>query len=135
MLEPQNIPQFNQEVANWATLTSQALAFRLASLDLETQIEILQKARDGRQPLSLSVKTRFRQEFGLTEVISFSFWAHGWFYDKGVGKETPIEKAGSTVRVPKPWIDFVLVDKVENLADIIMDVFGDDVLEKIKIRR
>lgn len=136
MLEPKYIPQFNQEVSNWAKLTKEKLGFRLASLDLESQIEVLTKARDGRQPLSLSVKSRLKQEFGLTEVVIFSFWAHGWFYDRGVGKGTTIEQAGSSsARIPKPWIDFVLEDEVEKLADRIMETFGDDVLEKIKIRR
>lgn len=127
--------QYNADVAAWAKRTKEKLLFRLASLDLETKVELLQRQRDGRKPLSQSMRTYIKKEFNQAEIVRFSFWVHGYFYDRGVGKGAPLSRARQTRRVAKPWIDFILEDQVETLADIIVEIYGDDVVENLKIRR
>lgn len=133
-LSAEKRPQFNQDIRTWAKLTKDKLAFKLASLDLESQIEVLQRARGKRKPLSDSLKSKIKEDFGQAEIVRFSFWAHGWYFDRGVGAGTPIARAGSTARVPKPWIDFILEEEVEKLGDMIMESYGDDVIDQLKIR-
>lgn len=134
-LDPKLQNQFNQGVKFWSLLTKQKLEFKLASLDLVSQLDVLQRARVGRKPLANSIRTAVKNDFGQAEIIRFSFPAHGWFYDRGVGAETPIEAAGTGKRQPKPWIDAILEEEVERLADIIVEVYGDDVIENINIRK
>lgn len=133
-LDQSLVRKFNKDVNAWARVTRQDLEFKLASLDLTTQIELLQKARAGREPLSTSIKKYVKKDFGQAEIIRFSFFKHGWFFDRGVGRGTPIASAGTGKRQPKPWIDDILESQVEELADMIVEVYGDQVVDDIKIR-
>lgn len=134
-LDQSRVSEFNKDVKAWALVTKQQLQFKLASLDLATQIDVLQKARAGRKPLSRSIRSYVKNDFGQAEIIRFSFFQHGWFFDRGVGAETPIASAGTGKRQPKPWIDDILESQVEQLADTIVEIYGDDVVDNLKISR
>ena len=129
--------QFNQEAGNWAKHTKALLIQRINELDLTSQIELLQKSRrdEGRKALPQTLRTNIKKNFGTVEAIRFGFSITGFWWDRGVGADTPIEAAGTTARVPKPWIDFVLEDQTEVLADILAERFGDDIVESIKFTR
>jgi hypothetical protein len=133
-LDPKLQSKFNKDVSRWAVLTRQKLAFKLASLPLRSQLEVLELARDGRKPLADSLRSFVKKDFGQAEIIRFSFSPHGWFFDRGVGRGTPITSAGNGIRQPRPWIDAILEDEVEVLADIIVETYGDDIIDGIKIR-
>lgn len=132
-LDKQYREQFNRGVEFWAEATRQKLEFKLASIDLKTQLEVLKRARGRRKPLSKAIRTYTKEEFGQAEIIRFSFPVHGWYFDRGVGKETPIERAGTTEREPQPWIEEILERELEVLADAIVEIYGDDVLDDLKL--
>ncbi len=128
---------FNQEAQGWAKHTKALLIQRINQLDLVSQIELLHRVRreEGRKALPETLRTNINKNFGTVEAIRFSFYITGFWWDRGVVAETPITLAGSTERTPKPWIDFVLEDQTEVLADILAERFGDDIVETIKFTR
>lgn len=134
LTDSKKIRAFNRTVSAWRRDTEYHMAQAASRHDLRTLFELQQKSREGRVPLSKSIVGRTKKEFGQIEIVRFSFWAHGWFWDRGVGKGVPLSRAGSTKRVANPWIDIVLREEVEYLADLLSRRYGDDVVDEMQIR-
>ncbi len=128
-----SLEDYNRTVENHANQTLTKIVQKLGSYNLRSQAEVLIKARNGRKPLQKSLRLHIKKEFGMAEILRFAFFYHGWFFDRGVGRGIPLTKVGSSKRVPRPWIEEILKKEVERMADQLVEVYGDDVLELIKI--
>jgi hypothetical protein len=56
------------------------------------------------------------------------------YVHKGVGRGTTIDQVGSTNRVAKPWFNPVIERKIDELADIVAEEIGSEIINKLLIR-
>lgn len=81
---------------------------------------------------SLSIRTPKRD--GLIHRVSYSMPRHMIFVHKGVGRGTPIGKAGTTNRKAKPWFNPVIEENIDDLADIVAEEMGSEIVNKLLIK-
>lgn len=116
----------NKVARTWAKTTRQKLLFELARLNIK-----------DKQRLMRSLRSRVKLRFGQAEAVAFNFVAHGIYVAKGVGRGTSIDQAGTSAskRTPREWYNPVLDLEVEKLADILIELYGDEFLDNIKIQK
>jgi hypothetical protein len=80
------------------------------------------------------INTRLRKQAGFVSRISFKFKKSGIFVHKGVGRGTPISKAGTTNRKAKEWFNPVIEKYANELMEGVADEWIDITFSKLKIK-
>lgn len=133
----------NRTVRSWGRNVEGKLRFSIMSMSSK-----------GRGRLARSLKTKFKSSYGEVERVSYSFLRHGIFFQKGVGKGYILEGnvlrrgsrdgnrivtsasqlRGHILRSPKDWSNRILDSEVQVLADQLVQIKSDAVVDTIKIK-
>lgn len=81
---------------------------------------------------SLAIRTPKR--YGLINRVSYCMPRHMIFVHKGVGRGTTIGQAGTTNRKAKPWFNPVIEENIDDLADIVAEEMGSEIVNKLLIK-
>lgn len=79
-----------------------------------------------------AIKAAVTNRLGIPTKVSFKFARHLVFVHKGVGKGTPIGKAGTGARRAKEWFEPPIEKNIEKLADIVADELGESIVNNFK---
>jgi hypothetical protein len=79
-----------------------------------------------------AIKAQVTNRMGIPTKVSFKFARHLVFVHKGVGKGTPIAKAGSTSRRAKEWFEPPIDRNIDKLGDIVADNLGESIVNNLK---
>lgn len=82
---------------------------------------------------SIESKTR-TDAFGVINRVGYNIPRHMIYVHKGVGRGTPIEKAGQTNRQAKPWFNPVIERRIDELGDIVAQELGDSIINNLLIK-
>lgn len=123
--------EINQEIKKWAK-------DRQADIKQEINTQGIKHRKNSSSPgpSKDTIKARFRTDpqTGIINRIGFIMPRHMVYVHKGVGKETPIEKAGQTNRKAKPWFNPVISRKIDELADIVAVKLGASIINNVYIK-
>jgi hypothetical protein len=124
-----NFEKANERIQEWTIQTRTELKEQIRS-------EGILHRNNSRSPVAAvnALKTSLKRTDGLTSRISFKFPKHMIYVHKGVGKDTPIEKAGTTNRKAKPWFNPVIDERIDQLADIVVEEIGSAIINNLKIK-
>lgn len=120
---------YNSEVKGWGGGTLKKIKDAASSYDI--------KHRADSQSPNSSIKAlnvRYALKEGRVRAIAYKIRRHLVFVHKGVGKETPISKAGSTNRKAKPFFNEPIDENIDQLADIVAEHTGDMISNNILIQ-
>jgi hypothetical protein len=126
-VDPERIEAMDKEIRAWAQLTRKKLLFRLASLNLQERVGLLNELFSLRNSLGYRVD----KHNGNIEKVAFTFPRHGIFLEHGVGKGRPVRSPKAQAS-KKPWLSVVLPDAIEELAEILAEEYADITAEKIR---
>jgi hypothetical protein len=79
-----------------------------------------------------AIKASVTNRMGIPTKVSFKFARHLVFVHKGVGKGTPIAKAGTGARRAKEWFEPPIEKNIDKLADIVADNLGESIVNNLK---
>jgi hypothetical protein len=68
---------------------------------------------------------------GIPTKVSFKFPQHMVFVHKGVGKGTPIAKAGTGTRKAKEWFEPPIERNIDKLGDIVAEELGESIVNNL----
>lgn len=121
--------ELNSAIRNWG-------AKSVSDLKAEfTRLQIVHRERSTSPIASQeALNTKYRMMGGSIRRIGFAFPRHMVFVHKGVGRETPIAKVGSTNRHAKEWFVPVMDKNIEDLANTIAEKDADMVINNFTIR-
>jgi hypothetical protein len=119
----------NNSIRDWGVKSVDALKQEFARLNIVHR-------KDSTTPTASrdSLNAKYKMTGGSIRRIGFAFPRHMVFVHKGVGRETPIGKVGTTNRKAKEWFVPVMDVKVEELADVIAETDADMVVNNFTIR-
>lgn len=118
----------NQAIRKWGNKTHKQLLREIIRLNIKNR-------KNSRSPKSAinSISLRFRTRGGVINRIGWVMPRHMIYVHKGVGKDTPIEKAGTTNRKAKEWYNPVVDQNMEELADVVAAELGQAIINKLAI--
>lgn len=136
--------QLNKLARDWGRMTRDQLLRKLLSLGLHNRRKLAKQVsrvnyRKGvtkttvvKEPfltasLGYSIK-RFR---GEVDYIGFRFARHGIFLEHGVGRGRPVGSAKAEAN-RKIWLQAILPDRIEELADQLADYYGDTAVNQLR---
>ncbi len=119
----------NQKIDQWATSV-------LGELKQEIDIQGIRHEKRSSSPKAAkaSLTKTTKKTSGMIERISYRIPRHMIFVHKGVGRGTPIEKAGTTKRKAKPWFNPVIERNIDQLADIVAEELGSALVNNLLIK-
>lgn len=118
--------KMNQEIKSWTRETESQLKDKAKSLG------IVHRVNSPSPKSSVNAITgKTNSKFGTINRVSFKFPRHMVFVHKGLGRDTPVSKAGTTNRKAKEWFEPVTDVQVEKLADIAAENLGDTVVARL----
>lgn len=121
--------QTNKRITNWATKTKAQLIAEMQGLGIKHR-----KGSPSPKPAIQSIRQAIRKSGGLINRVGYKIPRHLVFVHKGVGRDTPIEKAGTTNRKAKPWFNPVIDKNMDELADIVAEEMGAAIVNNILIK-
>lgn len=121
-----NEQQLNSEVKAWANKTKNELKAKAKSLGIEHR-ENSPSGSSSTEAIKASVAKKFR----IVSRVSFKFPRHMIFVHKGLGRDTPVSKQGTTNRKAKEWLDGPIEKNIDQLADIVAEHIGDEVIARM----
>jgi hypothetical protein len=119
----------NTEIKKWAGSTKDKLVGEMNSLGIKHG-----KNSPSPRPAQQSIKQSTRQRAGLINRVGFNIPRHMVYVHKGVGRGTPIEKAGQTSRKAKPWYNPVIDKNIDALADVVAEELGSSIINNLLIK-
>jgi hypothetical protein len=120
---------YNSQIKKWANDTFGVIR------DTAYQMGIQHRPNSSSPDSSINdIKVRTYTNGGRISRIAYRIRRHLVFVHKGVGKGTPINKAGQTNRIAKPFFNEAIADNIEELADIVAQETGDELTENILIK-
>ena len=123
--------EVNEEITKWG----KAREFEIKA-EIKMQNIKHRKNSSSPQPSKNTIKVRFRKNpnTGIINRVGYIMPRHMVYVHKGVGKETPIEKAGQTNRKAKPWFNPVISRTIDELADIVAVKLGSSIINNVFIK-
>lgn len=131
MATPEEVMRFNQSVQDWRKNTMTDLDKKFDQLDIQ---HVPRSPNKTPSREALKSYLAYVKSTGMVKYVSFKFPRNMVYVAKGVGKDTPIAKAGSTNRKEKDWFNAVIDEKIDSLADMAADQVGDILVNALKIR-
>jgi hypothetical protein len=132
-MAPDQITEFNAVVREWGSATKQQILFRMASLGLTARSSVIHYLKSGRvtgKSLMASLKVSYKDNYGITERVTFSYNYYELFLKTGTGRGQRYGMAGKRRKVDilKP----VLEQHIQRLADQVASQFADEAVRRIK---
>lgn len=141
--------KFNSEVKDWSVKVRQDLLNELNQLGIKQTGNLLR---------TLNASTK--EYFGQTSKVQFRFPRYGVFVEKGVGRGYKINGVGAGLnkingqherafsnkvssrkliltrkgRVPKPWFNPVIDQRIDQLSEIVSNNYEDLVINAVRLR-
>lgn len=119
----------NGKIVGWSKETLAKLRAKISELGIR-------HAANSNSPKaaerSLAVRTPKRD--GLIHRVSYSMPRHMIYVHKGVGRGTKITEVGNTKREAKPWFNPVIEENIDELATIVAEEMGSEIVNKLLIR-
>ncbi len=124
-----NYDKANEKIDGWGTDV-------LGQLKTEIDAQGIRHSKKSDSPKAAreSLTKTNRKNDGLIERISYRMPRHMVFVHKGVGRGTPIEKAGTTKRKAKPWFNPVIEKNIDRLADVVAEELGSAIVNNLLIK-
>jgi hypothetical protein len=119
----------NARIVGWAQSTKGDLVTEIRTLGIRHSDKSKSPKAAER---SLTVRTPKKDK--LISRVSYAIPRHMIYVHKGVGRGTTIDQVGSTNRVAKPWFNPVIERKIDELADIVAEEIGSEIINKLLIR-
>lgn len=126
-----NYDRANEKIKAWAGPLNVLSRLRASMDALGIRHTAYSKSPQAAQK---ALKDSYRKSDGLIQRISYQIPRHMIFVHKGVGKGTPITAVGSTKRKAKPWFNPVIESNIGDLADIVANELGDEIVNNILIK-
>jgi hypothetical protein len=121
--------RINGKIVGWSKETLAKLRARINELGIR-------HAANSNSPQaaerSLAVRTPKRD--GMIHRVSYSMPRHMIFVHKGVGRGTKISQVGNTKREAKPWFNPVIEENIDELATVVAEEMGAEIVNKLLIR-
>jgi hypothetical protein len=118
--------QFNQKAKEWGRKVGSEIKAT------GKQKGIVHRSNSPSKGSSIdAIRTVTGQRQGLTYKIRFIIRRSLVWTSKGVGKDTPIEKAGQTNRVAKPFLSEPIEDNLEELAEMVGEHYGHEITKRL----
>ncbi len=125
--------ELNKDVRAWARQSRSMMEQRVRMLTNKNKhvylkIQRVKGIRKGENSASRtikladSIKSKVTTRFGIAERIVFPFAKHGIFISLGASRG---HAAKSNPRKTIEWYNFVLEERLENLADMVMENYAD----------
>jgi len=124
-----NYSQANDRIDIWSEKVKGELRSEIDSQGIRHE-----KRSDSPRAAKDSLTKTLRKNQGLVERVSYRIPRHMIYVHKGVGRGTPIEKAGTTKRKAKPWFNPVIERNIEELGDIVAEELGSAIVNNLLIR-
>jgi hypothetical protein len=121
--------QANKRITNWANKVKQELVQEMGQLNIQHR-----KNSPSPKPAKQSVKQSTRKSGGLINRVGYNIPRHMVYVHKGVGRGTPIEKAGQTSRKAKQWYNPVIDRRIDELGDIVAEELGAAIVNNLFIK-
>jgi hypothetical protein len=121
--------QANKKITAWAKSRKADLQQEMSSLGITHR-----KGSPSPRPAQQSIKDSTRKKDGLINRIGYNIPRHMVYVHKGVGRGTPIEKAGTTKRKAKPWFNPVIDRHINSLADTVAEELGSALINNLFIK-
>lgn len=115
----------NDEIVQWSAQNLADLKAKLVELNVKHY-----KRSPNKVSLSNALKQKFRQKFGVIDMISYKMPRSAIFLHKGVSKGHPI----SNPRQVKEWFNPVVDKNIDKLGDIVQEASGNLVINNLNIR-
>lgn len=125
-----SLNQLNTQVRIWTDKTTQDLKDEFDNLDIK---------HEDRSPNPSASKDDLKaitgQSQGIIRKISFKFRRSMVFVSKGVGRGVPASKAGTsaTKRKQKDWFNPTIDKNIDDLADTVSALTGDNIVNNLRI--
>jgi hypothetical protein len=123
-----NFQNYNTEVKGWSRSTLNKIKATALQQDIIHRVD---SKSQGYSVDAMKVVTAMRDS--KVARISFKLRRHLIFVHKGLGRDTPVNKIGTTNRKAKPFINDVLEPDTEQLANIVAEHTGDFLSNNILI--
>lgn len=124
-----NYDAANARIVGWSQATKGKLVSRIQELNIRhSDRSKSPKAAEK----SLTVRTPKKDK--LISRVSYAIPRHMIYVHKGVGRGTTISQVGNTNRVAKPWFNPVIEENIDELADIVAEEIGSEIINKLLIR-
>ncbi len=119
----------NQKIKQWAKARKADLQQEMGALGITHRAN-----SPSPRPAKQSIRDSTRKKDGLINRIGYNIPRHMVYVHKGVGRGTPIEKAGTTRRKAKPWFNPVIDRHIGSLADTVAEELGSALINNLLIK-
>lgn len=105
---------------------------------LKSEMDALGIKHEKRSPspkaLRNAITKKYRTRNGIIDKLSYGMPRSAIYVHKGVGKDTPIAKQGTTARKAKRWYSNPLDRNLPDLQEIVADADASYVLNNLTIK-
>lgn len=120
----------NKRIVQWSTRTRNQLLQEILRQGIKHTI----KSPSPTAAINSLKQSTRKDNFGIINRVGYNMPRHMIYVHKGVGRGTPIEKAGQTNRKAKPWFNPVINRRIDELADIVAEELGSDIINNLAIK-
>ncbi len=125
----EEMDDFAEDVKHWANKTKSDAISKMDELGIQASSK-----SKSRVPLRRAIKASVRKKDGMPDRISFKLPRYAIMRHKGVGRGTKITDVGTTPRTPAPFLNPVIEQNIDELADIVAERQGNLIVNALTIR-